>query len=337
MEYDNKWKKDCLDDNGRIKIISGIYCIYNSKYFYVGQAIDINRRWNIHKRELINNLHKNNIIQSVYNKYNVQDPFKYKIIKIVDTNLNYWESEGIRKISEKYPNLICMNICDPKKCYSNNPEVKKKIKIALSGKSLSEMTKNKMSNSRKGKEHPWKWVKVVQLNTKGELIKVWNSKTHAEKELGFSIRIDDDRHGGYLWQNYEEWLVNPKKEKTFKHVVDTTIKQFSFNGTFIKEWNSIKEAGDILGISKTQICECLNNKGNMAGDFLWSYSYKCPKYIPQHNKKKIVEKYTLDNIFVEEYQSLAQAANSINSNPTTLRKRIFDKKEIGGFIWKFRV
>lgn len=330
-----QWK-ECLDENGKVKIICGIYCIYNSKYFYVGQAIDINRRWNKHRRQLLNNSHENEIMQRVFNKYSESDPFKYKIIKVIDSDLNNWEYKAIISIAHKFPNLICMNIADPRKTYCGQKEIRERISLALTGKSLPELTKQKMSQARKGRKNPWKWVKVVQLDTNGKLIKIWDSRTHAEKELGFSIRIDNNRHGGFQWQHYEDWLINPKGNKILKHKVDNTIKQFSFNGNLIKEWNSIKEASIELNISSTQICECLNNKGNTAGGYLWSYTYECPKYIPQHNKKKIIEKYDLKGNLIEIFQSIASAARSIGSNPTTLRKRILDNKEIGGFIWKYQ-
>jgi hypothetical protein len=62
-----------------IEKICGIYCISNSKYFYLGQSVDIYRRWNKHRWELKNDKHKNQIMQNVYNLYKEDDPFEYTI------------------------------------------------------------------------------------------------------------------------------------------------------------------------------------------------------------------------------------------------------------------
>lgn len=49
----------------------GIYKLHwlESGYFYIGQSIDIQNRFNRHKYLMINNKNKSGFIQSVYNKY----------------------------------------------------------------------------------------------------------------------------------------------------------------------------------------------------------------------------------------------------------------------------
>lgn len=49
----------------------GIYKLHwiESGYFYIGQSIDIQNRFNRHKHLMINNKNKSGFIQSVYNKY----------------------------------------------------------------------------------------------------------------------------------------------------------------------------------------------------------------------------------------------------------------------------
>ena len=49
--------------------ICGIYCITNSKYFYVGLSKHVKERWNQHKRDLKKGIHKNTFMQREYNKY----------------------------------------------------------------------------------------------------------------------------------------------------------------------------------------------------------------------------------------------------------------------------
>ena len=49
------------------------------------------------------------------------------------------------------------------------------------------------------------------------------------------------------------------------------ILQFSIDGTFIKEWPSVCEAGRQLGISQGNICSCCKGRLKHAGGFAWRY------------------------------------------------------------------
>ena len=53
----------------------GIYKLYwqKSGYFYIGQSIDIQNRFNRHKYLMINNKNKSGFIQNVYNKYGMPE------------------------------------------------------------------------------------------------------------------------------------------------------------------------------------------------------------------------------------------------------------------------
>jgi hypothetical protein len=52
------------------------------------------------------------------------------------------------------------------------------------------------------------------------------------------------------------------------------IKQFLKDGTLIKEWNSGKEAGELLGIHPANITACLKKRYKSAGGFIWKYKEK---------------------------------------------------------------
>jgi group I intron endonuclease len=62
--------------------ISGIYKIVNIKNdkFYIGSAVDINRRWKCHRRCLKNGNHENIHLQRAYNKYG-EESFVYEIVE----------------------------------------------------------------------------------------------------------------------------------------------------------------------------------------------------------------------------------------------------------------
>lgn len=51
------------------------------------------------------------------------------------------------------------------------------------------------------------------------------------------------------------------------------ILQFSKDGTFIREWPSMRDAGRQLGIAN--ICSCLKGRYESAGGFVWKYKDRC--------------------------------------------------------------
>lgn len=52
------------------------------------------------------------------------------------------------------------------------------------------------------------------------------------------------------------------------------ILQFNLDGEFIKEFNSIKEASEEIGVSKSAIVHCLKGKTKKAGGYKWKYKYE---------------------------------------------------------------
>ena len=52
------------------------------------------------------------------------------------------------------------------------------------------------------------------------------------------------------------------------------ILQFSLDGEFIREFNSIKEASEEISISKSAIVHCLKGKTKKAGGYKWKYKYE---------------------------------------------------------------
>lgn len=52
------------------------------------------------------------------------------------------------------------------------------------------------------------------------------------------------------------------------------ILQFNLDGEFIKEFNSIKEASEEIGISKSAIVHCLKGKTKRQGGYKWKYKYE---------------------------------------------------------------
>jgi group I intron endonuclease len=57
-----------------------------------------------------------------------------------------------------------------------------------------------------------------------------------------------------------------RAQKFFK-----TIIQYSIAGEYIKEWPSVKEAGETLSLARNNISSCLTGKLSSSGGFIWKY------------------------------------------------------------------
>lgn len=85
---------------------------------------------------------------------------------------------------------------------------------------------------------------------------------------------------GHEWQTSIGHRVNGtgcpvcyQKRNQEQHPLSKKVFQFSKDGTLVREWNSISEAGRELSISSSNICMCMNHKRSSAGGFIWRRTY----------------------------------------------------------------
>lgn len=85
----------------------GIYKItFSNGHYYLGQAVDINRRFTQHKRELRKGIHANSRLQNCYNKYG--DPIYELVEECSKEDLNDIETNYITKHID---DEMCCNMC----------------------------------------------------------------------------------------------------------------------------------------------------------------------------------------------------------------------------------
>ena len=136
--------------------VQGVYHILNlvNGKVYIGSSVNINRRFYSHKWELNNNSHVNCHLQNAWNKYGEHN-FEFKIIEKVDGSyddllkaeqkwIDYFESYN----RDKGYNIS--KYASGSGGYEVSDETKEKLRIAATGRHLSEETKKKLSEQRKG-------------------------------------------------------------------------------------------------------------------------------------------------------------------------------------------
>lgn len=247
--------------------ICGIYCISNSKYFYIGQSIDIKRRWQSHKSSLKSGNHHNKFFQRVYDKYNKIDPFIYEIVlECKSQDLSFLESETLLHYIKKYKHKQALNLDDPLSTNCSE-ETRRRKSEAHKGKKLSPEQCKKISERQLGTTRPYQRIKIVQLDLEGNLLKIWDGCTSAEKELGFKIQLSRQTSGGFQWQKYSEWEIHPKGKLEREN--EQKVAQYNQNNELIAVYDSITKASIATNIRHCNISNNINGIQKSAGGFIW--------------------------------------------------------------------
>lgn len=123
------------------------------------------------------------------------------------------------------------------------------------------------------------------------------------------------------------------------HFHSKSIYQFTLGGQLVKIHYSVREAELETGFYRIKLNKCAKDNGlsNIGFGYRWSYTDNVSldfKY--ELSCKKPVHKFDMNGNFVHFYESLADAAKSINGHVSGIRMCINGKiKQTGGFKWKY--
>jgi group I intron endonuclease len=130
--------------------ICGIYSITNkiNNKRYIGSSNNIYMRWYKHKNQLSKNEHPNAFLQNSYNKYG-KDSFIYEIIELCEEN-KLMEMEDKNIVSFQSMNKQFGYNFDLPSRPCQNPSTREKIRIAMTGRFVSEHTRELHREQMKG-------------------------------------------------------------------------------------------------------------------------------------------------------------------------------------------
>ena len=123
-----------------------------------------------------------------------------------------------------------------------------------------------------------------------------------------------------------------KKElsRVHKGLQVSKIEQYTVDGVLIKEWNSIKEASEYLGVDRSSISHALHNDIPTAGGYKWKLK---EKYSPLIYRQ--IEQYSLDGEYIRSWSNYEEAENELKLHNilSALNGR---NRTCGGFQWKYK-
>lgn len=141
---------------------SGIYGIQGPEgKLYIGSAVDIVRRWRKHKYALNDGTHRNQYLQRAWDKYG-SDNFSFIVLEYVQDQNKLLEAE--QAYLDKYDKSLLYNIMHTAGSaygYKHSAEARQAIKVKNTGKYVTDITKERISQSRVGNDWPAKTYKMI--------------------------------------------------------------------------------------------------------------------------------------------------------------------------------
>ena len=182
------------------------------------------------------------------------------------------------------------------------------------------------------------------------------SKIHKGKKRS-QYQIEATRLGNIGKVNYH----NESKERSFeqrscKRVSrnrERIVEQYTLEGLFVREWNSVAEAGRSLGLEKTatSIRIACEDWTKTCKGFRWKYKEsseeRCEKIVPIYKRaterkyfKKgnmVIEQYDLEDNYIQTFDSYSAAAREVGVSAGYQIKLAcdnFPNRTVRGFYWK---
>jgi hypothetical protein len=124
--------------------------------------------------------------------------------------------------------------------------------------------------------------------------------------------------------------------------LQTPVLQYKLNGSFIREWSSIKEVEEFYG-KGLNISNCCSGYKKSAAGFIWIYKVEGEnilaniKSINLRKNSKPVLQYKLDGTFIKEWGNsrVASEVLGIHKNSIRLCSR-GERNHCGNFIWRYK-
>jgi group I intron endonuclease len=272
---------------------------------------------------------KNKITFKRYIGQTIQEPkVRWSAHKRIDSNCIYlkraFEKYGIENFEFKV--LI---ICFDEDVYKYEIEYIKKFNTVVpNGYNLSEGGTSGFSGCKHSEE-----TKLI-LSEKSQ--KYFDNEENLKKNSDLvleglkNIDISDKMEKSEKWQNV---LINHK----FGYNQAVPVIQLDNDNNEIAKFYSIAEASQKTNTNSKSLLRVLNGLQIKAGGFKWIKDISNNEIIVSNSQSIAIIQYSLDNIKLKEYISIAQAAKVNNFSKSAISANLKgESKTSNGFIWKYK-
>lgn len=171
----------------------------------------------------------------------------------------------------------------------------------------------------------WARIKKINYKTLEKRVKKWGVQE------AFSTPVLSARDGGR------------KRKPRAKQIV-----QYSINGEYIRDWDSLKDISRELGYFDTNIIACCKHNTHNSHGYIWRYKSEVSdkKYLGMNMPKCEITKrktraipvlqYKLDGDLVKRWSCAKEAKESLGYSATNIALCCKgERKSYNGFIWKY--
>lgn len=188
---------------------------------------------------------------------------------------------------------------------------------------------------------------IVCLTLDGKFVKKYNSAAQAEREDGFTnstvlmcCKKQSLTCKGHLFMYEEDYLKNgPIKYKKPRNVRCKKVIQCDDKGNYIARFDSIQDASEMTGTSRTSILGCLSGKYKKANGFIWVHENDFPiknlkAYKYNKNGRKIAQVDPKTNHIIKTFERIKEAGEELGVNYKTIHKVLdLPNRTAYGFKW----
>ena len=121
--------------------------------------------------------------------------------------------------------------------------------------------------------------------------------------------------------------------------LEKSVQQYTLEGKYVQQFNSIKEAERVTGIDNANISACCKHKNHYysAGGFQWKYTDDDIIIKKYSNKQlKPILQYDLQDNFIKEFNSVSEAAEAVNRTTANISSACKRKGSSGGYKWRYK-
>lgn len=247
----------------------GVYSVLNNinNKIYIGQSIDIERRWLQHKYG------KGNIVlRNAIKKYGIEN-FTFKILETINT-----ENKSKVQITEELT-VLEQKWFDIEQPFikENGYNIQKTSKPNLTPDRCAnfgeKISKIKIDNNHTGKN-------ITQYDLNGNFIREWKSAAEVERVMGFksenisaSCLRKSKSSNNFIWRFINDEVTHKDIELCNNRVkpIIRKIKQLTISGELVKIWPSFKELVNNSEFDNRPVKDCCNgNRHNYKG-YMWCF------------------------------------------------------------------